>query len=128
MCDQQSLRSACAYAQSDQSLFSSLEPSMNVKLLSEHHLEFLSLNGDYRGSSECTHVKMSHCWKYYALAHFIRVQTISFADADSIRTNIGQSPLTPLRLAMGSITKRSICLITGIRLALVQSSKIFANI
>ena len=42
MCDQQSLRSACAYAQSDQSLCKSLEYSMIVKLLTEHHLEFLS--------------------------------------------------------------------------------------
>ena len=41
--DQQTLRSACAYAQSDQSLCLSLECSMNVKLLTEHHLEFLSL-------------------------------------------------------------------------------------
>ena len=37
MCDQQSLRSACAYAQSDQSLCSSLEYSMIVKLLIEHN-------------------------------------------------------------------------------------------
>ena len=43
MCDQQSLRSACAYAQSDQSLCLSFEYSMSVKLLTEHHLEFLSL-------------------------------------------------------------------------------------
>ena len=35
MCDQQSLRSACAYAQSDQSLSLSLEYSMSVKLLTE---------------------------------------------------------------------------------------------
>ena len=33
----------CAYAQSDQSLCLSLEYFMNVKLLTEHHLEFLSL-------------------------------------------------------------------------------------
>ena len=45
MCDQQSLRSACAYAQSDQSLCLLLEYSMIVKLLSEHNLEFLSLKG-----------------------------------------------------------------------------------
>ena len=32
-----------AYAQSDQSLFQSLEYSMIVKLLTEHNLEFLSL-------------------------------------------------------------------------------------
>ena len=54
MCNQQSLRSACAYAQSDQSLCLSLEYSMTVKLLSEQHLEFLSLQGGCTGSSEST--------------------------------------------------------------------------
>ena len=68
MCDQQSLRSACAYAQSDQSLCLSLEYSLTVKLLSEHHLEFLSLKGGCRGSSESTLVKMSNCWKSHAAA------------------------------------------------------------
>ena len=42
MSDQQRLRPACAYAQSDQSLCLSLEYSMSVKLLSEQRLEFLS--------------------------------------------------------------------------------------
>ena len=69
MCDQQSLRSACAYAQPDQSLCLSLEYSMIVKLLTEHHFEFLSLKGCGRGSSESTYVKMPHCWKSHALAH-----------------------------------------------------------
>ena len=41
---------------------------MIVKLLTEHHLEFLSLKGGCRGSSESTHVKMPHCWKSHALA------------------------------------------------------------
>ena len=41
---------------------------MIVKLLTEHHLEFLSFYGDYTGSSESTLVKMSHCWKSHALA------------------------------------------------------------
>ena len=54
MCDQQSFRSACAYAQSDQSLCKSLEYSMTVKLLTEHHLEFLSLKGGCTGSAEST--------------------------------------------------------------------------
>ena len=58
MCDQQSLRSACAYAQSDQSLCLSLEYSMTVKLLTEHHLEFLSLKGGCTGSTESTLVKL----------------------------------------------------------------------
>ena len=63
MCDQQRLRSVCAYAQSDQSLCWSLGYSMTVKLLTEHHLEVLSLREGCTGSSESTLVKMSHCWK-----------------------------------------------------------------
>ena len=47
----------CAYAQSDQSLCLSLEYSMTVKLLAEHHLQFQSLKGGYTGSSESTLVK-----------------------------------------------------------------------
>ena len=43
---------------------------MTVKLLTEHHLEFLSLNGGCTGSSEPTLVKMLHCWKSHAVAHF----------------------------------------------------------
>ena len=43
---------------------------MSVRLLTEHHLEFLSLTGGCRGSSECTHVKMTNCWKSHALAHY----------------------------------------------------------
>ena len=42
---------------------------MIVKQLTEHHLEFLSLKGGCRGSSESTHVKMPHCWKSHALAY-----------------------------------------------------------
>ena len=42
---------------------------MVVKVLSELHLEFLSLKGDCRGMSESTLVKMSNCWKSHAAAH-----------------------------------------------------------
>ena len=42
---------------------------MIVKLLTEHHLEFLSLKGGSRGSSESTLVKMSNCWKSHVAAH-----------------------------------------------------------
>ena len=41
---------------------------MIVKLLTEHHLQFLNLKGGGRGSSESSHVKMPHCWKSHALA------------------------------------------------------------
>ena len=44
---------------------------MIVKLLTECHLEFLSLTGGRRGSSESTLVKMSNCWKSPAQAQLL---------------------------------------------------------
>ena len=44
---------------------------MIVKLLTEHHFEFLSLKGGCKGSSESILVKMPHCRKSYALAHIV---------------------------------------------------------
>ena len=43
---------------------------MIVKLLTEHHLEFLLLKGGCRGSSESTLVKMSNCWKSHVTTQF----------------------------------------------------------
>ena len=43
---------------------------MIVKLLTEHHLEFLSLTEGCTGSSESTLVKMSNCWKSHAAAQY----------------------------------------------------------
>ena len=56
---------------------------MSVKLLTEQYLEFLSLKGGCRGSSESTLVKMPHCWKSHVTAHFnipvvLQVQNIVF--------------------------------------------------
>ena len=50
-------------AKPQMSLCKSIEYSMIVKLLTEHHLEFLSLKEGCTGSSESTLVKMPHCWK-----------------------------------------------------------------
>ena len=55
---------------SDQSLCLSLEFSLTVKLLTEHHLEFLSLKGDCKGSSDSTFVKIPHCCKSHVEAHY----------------------------------------------------------
>ena len=71
MCDQQRLRPVCTYAQTDQSLCKSLDDSMNVKLLTEQHLEFLSLKGGCTGSSESTLVEIPHCWKSHATAYLL---------------------------------------------------------
>ena len=82
MCDQQSLRSACAYAQSNQSLCWLLEYSQSVKLLTEHHFEFLSLKGGSTGLSEFIHVKMPHCCKSHVVA-----QTVSLIWASLIHSS-----------------------------------------
>ena len=42
---------------------------MNVELLTEHHLEILSLKGGCTGSSESTLVKILHFWKAHVMAH-----------------------------------------------------------
>ena len=47
--------------QSDQSLCCPFEYFMSVKLLTEHHLELLSLKEGCTDSSEYTLVKMAHC-------------------------------------------------------------------
>ena len=44
---------------------------MIVKLLTEHHFEFLSSKGGFTGSSESTLVKMTHCLKSHATAQII---------------------------------------------------------
>ena len=46
---------------------------MIIKLLTEHHLEFLRLKGGCRGLSESTRVKMPHCWKSHALAQIRKI-------------------------------------------------------
>ena len=49
---------------------------MTVKLLTEHHLEFLSLTGGCRGLSESKHVKMPNCWKSHVAAHMNYIFTV----------------------------------------------------
>ena len=51
---------------------------MIVKLLTEYHLECLSIKGGCRGSSESSHVKMPHCWKSHALANFLPIFEAQF--------------------------------------------------
>ena len=50
---------------------------MSIELLTEHHLEFLSLKGGYTGSSESIHVKMPQCWKSHVAAHMYAVKQAS---------------------------------------------------
>ena len=50
---------------------------MIVKLLTEQHLEVLSLKWGCRGSSESTHFKMPHCWKSRVTAHVLILRLLS---------------------------------------------------
>ena len=61
---------------------------MIVKLLTEHHLEFLSLKGGCRGSSESTLVKMSNCWKSHAAAQML---TAPFQKTNKNLLKVGKS-------------------------------------
>ena len=48
---------------------------MVVKLLPEHHLEFLTLKGGCTDSSKSTLVKMPHCWKSHVTAqNFVKAE------------------------------------------------------
>ena len=71
MCDQQRLRPACAYEQSDQSLCQFLKYSMSVKLLTGKKCEFLGLTGGYTGSSESTLVKMPHLMEIICCGSYV---------------------------------------------------------
>ena len=57
---------------------------MTVKLLTEHHLKFLSLKGDYKGSSESTLVKIPHCGKSHVAPEAIQAAS-TFLRARSFR-------------------------------------------
>ena len=57
---------------------------MSVKLLTEHHLEFIGLKGGCAGSSESTLVKMTHCWKSHVTAH-IRAPALEVSNLDQVR-------------------------------------------
>ena len=50
---------------------------MTLKLLTEHHLEFLSLTGGCTGSSESTFAKMPHCWKSHVAAKLYVSQIVA---------------------------------------------------
>ena len=74
---------------------------MIVKLLTDLHLEFLSLTGGCRGSSESTHFKMPRCWK----SHFAALMSSFLSDVD-----LSEEVLCP----DGSLNFRTITLSTSV--------------
>ena len=81
---------------------------MTVKLLTKHHLEFLSLKGGCSGSSESTLVKMPHCWIFRALAHFIYEFMKYFFYLRDIRLRQGFGESRTLYPASGNATDKDI--------------------
>ena len=57
---------------------------MNIKLLTENHLEFQSLKIVCRGLSESTLVKLPHCWKSHVAAQNFVVQSIPFQPSELV--------------------------------------------
>ena len=58
----------------DMNLYLSLKYPFTVKLLIEHHLEFLCLKRGCTDSSESIYVQMPHCWKSHVAAKKIYIQ------------------------------------------------------
>ena len=69
---------------------------MIVKLLTEHHLEFLRLKGGCRGTSQSTLAKMS--WKSHALAHFAFISVQLFQNF-SYKIRTGNREIRGIRLS-----------------------------
>ena len=74
---------------------------MSVKLLTEYHLEFLSLRGGCTGSSESTFVKMSNCWKSHSGAH------ISVLTNHNMAKSFTDRPRIPSSLFISNVQARS---------------------
>ena len=90
---------------------------MIVRLLTEHHLEFLSFKGGCRGSSESTLVKMPHCWKSHVTAQL-----------DDKSLCVQQSKVVVWFIDSRTVWPRSFCLRSDIlsyfgKLPFTQSSK-----
>ena len=71
--------------------------SMNIKLLTEHHLEFICLTGGCTGLSESTLVKMPHCWKSHVMA-----QILIMLDGYNKGTNPWNSLISAFRVKSGN--------------------------
>ena len=69
---------------------------MHVKLLTEHHLEFLSLKGGCTGLSESTLVKMPHSWKSCVTDHNYVDDTSRQRDEISSFFNLGSDATKPV--------------------------------
>ena len=69
---------------------------MSVKLLTGLDLEFLSLKGGCRGSSESTLVKMPHCWKSHVAAQILIICLKNIHEQKIYPNTVPQELQTPV--------------------------------
>ena len=74
---------------------------MTVKLLTEHHLEFLSLTGGFKGSSESTLVKMPNCWRSHVTAHMHQLSLIRVSIDESLGHKLPSKRTTKVLIRLG---------------------------
>ena len=76
---------------------------MTIKLLTEQHLEFLSLKGGCTGSSESIHVKMPYCGisNVTAHIHYFIIFLTSYCDKQSSGIFLALIDERPLNWANG---------------------------
>ena len=91
---------------------------MNIKLLTEHHLEFQSFKGGCTGSSESSLVKTPHCWKSLVVAqssrfvsdvayvHMGQYQLLSVLSARLSPLNIDHSRNLPVEICGINYTEK----------------------
>ena len=91
---------------------------MIFKLLTEHHLEFLSLKGGCRGSSESTYVKMPHCWKSHVAALIVN----SLVAASSIMWQLVCGCIMPSLVSWSSGPRREKTCLQGFRQSEFETS------
>ena len=81
---------------------------MSVKLLTEHHLAFLSLKEGCTCSSESTLFKMPHCWKSHVVAHMdmtIAIKSLNeMQQTVSMRLTIISHDITVIYVTLKCIT------------------------
>ena len=78
---------------------------MSVKLLSEQHLEFLSLKVGCTGCSESIHVKMPHCWKSHVAAQIILATVLDICFILPLLILYGASKVTSLLAELPPINR-----------------------
>ena len=72
---------------------------MIVRLLTEHHLEFLIFKGGCTVTSESSLVKMPHCWKSHVLAQLVIMAQMTPQNGHQIQIAAKTNLIRPKNMA-----------------------------